>query len=119
MFYRTKFADWVEDIFERAGYDTDAASTIWPEGRTPKWAERGRKAGLSPIEAASLSVADLILDKLKAGEMERPDALFILKMAHLAALDEGASHKVLERLSLIAYDDRPEGPERAKAVTKA
>ena len=119
MFYRTKFADWVEDIFERAGYDTDAAMTIWPEGRTSKWAERGRKAGLSPVEAAALSVADLILEKLKAGEMERPDALFILKMAHLAALDEGASQKVLERLSLIAYDDRPEVAEGEKVVNKA
>ncbi len=119
MFYRTKFAEWVEEIFKRAGYDTDAAMTIWPKDRTPKWAERGRKAGLSPVEAAALSVADLMLDKLKAEAMERPDALFILKMAHLAAHDEGASHKVLERLSLIAYDDRPEGPERVKAVAKA
>ena len=118
MFYRTKFADWIEDIFERAGYDTDAALALWPEGRTLKWAERGRKAGLSPVEAAALSVADLILDKLKAGEMERADALFILKMAHLAALDEGASHKVLERLSLIAYDDKPEVADKARAVAK-
>ncbi len=119
MFYRTKFADWVEDIFERAGYDSDKAMTIWPEGRTAKWAERGRRAGLSPVEAAALSVADLILDKLKAEEMERPEALFILKMAHLAAHDEGASLKVLERLSLIAYDDQPEVDHRSNVVTKA
>ena len=119
MFYRTKFAEWVEEIFKRAGYDTDAAMTIWPEDRTPKWAERGRKAGLSPVDAAALSVADLMLDKLKAEAMERPDALFILKMAHLAAHDEGASLKVLERLLLIAYDDQPEVDHGSRVVTKA
>ena len=119
MFYRMKFADCVGEIFKRAGYGAEAAPTVWPEGRTPKWAERGRKAGLSPVEAAALSVADLMLDRLKTGDMERPDVLFVVKMAHLVARDGGASHKVLERLSLIAYEGMPEVAESEKGVTKA
>ena len=118
MFYHKKFADCVGEVFKRAGYDTDAAMTIWPEGRTPEWAERGRKAGLSPVEAAALSVADLMLEKLEAGEMERPDVQFIIKMAHLAAHDEGASDRVLERLSLIAYEGMPQAADKAKGLAK-
>lgn len=118
MFYRRKFADSVADIFERAGYDSKAAAAIWPEDRTPGWAERGRKAGLSPVEAAALSVADLILKKLDAGEMDWAEAQFILKMAHLAAHDDGASDKVLERLSIIAYDSTAETADKADTADK-
>lgn len=117
MFYRMKFADCVGEVFKRAGYGTEAAAKVWPEDRTTKWAERGRKAGLSPVEAATLSVADLMLDKLKSGEIERSDVLFVVKMAHLVAHDGGASQKVLERLSLIAYEGMPEAADRPQGTT--
>lgn len=105
MLYRLRFDGYVGGIFKRAGYASDAVLDIWPVGRTLEWVQKGKQMKLKPVEAAALSLVDLLVARIRNGSMGFADARDIARCATAVARENGCRREVLQLVGEAANTD--------------